>query len=112
MRNEKISGKFIVYVCAVKTDAWKAGASITVEITPSDELEPYIDEVKEFSIKHFGALPHITIGRNELKPGYVRLTKHTEEEYNKIWGQFDSELFRFKTHIWEKEIKDFCYAGK
>ena len=112
MRNKKISGKFIVYVCAVKTDAWEAGASITVEITPSDELEPYIDEVKEFSIKHFGALPHITIGRNELKPGYVRLTKHTEEEYNKIWGQFDSELFRFKTHIWEKKIKDFCYAGK
>ena len=93
-------------------DAWNAGASITVEITPSDELEQYIDEVKEFSLKNFGALPHITIGRNELKPGYVRLTKHTEEEYNKIWGQFDSELFRFKTYIWEKKVKDFCYAGK
>lgn len=93
-------------------DAWNAGASITVEITPSDELEPYIDEVKEFSLKNFGALPHITIGRNELMPGYVRLTKHTEQEYNKIWGQFNSELFRFKTYIWEKKVKDFCYAGK
>ena len=27
-----------------------SGASITVEITPSDELEPYIDEIKEISI--------------------------------------------------------------
>lgn len=92
--------------------AWAAGASITVEITPSDELEPYIDEVKEFSMKHFGALPHITIGRNELVPGFVRLTKHTAEEYEKIWGTFNSEMFRFKTSVWENRVKDFCYAGR
>ena len=92
--------------------AWHKGASITIEITPSDELEPYIDEVKKFSMDNFGALPHITIARNELMPGYVRLTKHSEKEYNQIWSTFDSELFRFKTYIWEKHVNDFCYAGK
>lgn len=92
--------------------AWRAGASITIEITPSDELEEYIDEVKEYSMKHFGALPHITIARNELMPGYVRLTKHSHDEYEKIWSVFDSELFRFKTYTWEKKVRRFCYAGK
>lgn len=93
-------------------NAWKKGASITIEITPSDELEPFIDEIKHFCIKNFGALPHITIGRNELLPGFVRLTRHSEEEYNKIWSTFDSELFRFKTEVWERKISQFCYAGK
>lgn len=92
-------------------DAWRAGASITIEITPSDELEPYIDEIKEFSIKNFGALPHITIARNELKPGYVRLTKHTRDEYNKIWSTFNSGLFELKNSTWERKVKRFCYAG-
>ena len=30
---------------------WSAGASANIEITPSDELIPYIDEVMEFSMK-------------------------------------------------------------
>jgi len=90
--------------------AWKAGASITVEITPSDELEPEIPEIKKFSLEHFGALPHITVARDENR-GYEILTKHTKAEYEKIWGQFDSPLFDFKMSIWGKKIRDFCYAG-
>jgi hypothetical protein len=91
-------------------NAWKTGASITVEITPSDELEPHIPEIKSYSLKTFGALPHITIPRDEIH-GYEMLTKHTPAEYAKIWGQFDSPLFDFKMSIWGKKVKDFCYAG-
>lgn len=42
-----------------------AGVSFTVEITPADELVPYIDEIKEISEKNLGALPHITIARDD-----------------------------------------------
>ncbi|MDR0666889.1 MAG: polysaccharide deacetylase family protein [Campylobacteraceae bacterium] len=91
-------------------NAWKAGVSISVEITPSDELEPEIEEIKRYSMEHFGALPHITVSRDEID-GYKILTKHTFKEYKKIWGQFDSALFDFKMSIWHKKVHDFCYAG-
>ena len=54
---------------------WAAGASANVEITPSDELIPYIDEVKAFSLAHFGALPHLTIARDDRTSGIEYLTR-------------------------------------
>ena len=89
---------------------WDAGISLTVEITPHDELVPEIDEIKKFSMEHFGALPHITVARDENNH-FRRLTKYSEQEYFDIWNQFDSELFRFKSKIWGKRVHDFCYAG-
>lgn len=89
---------------------WDAGISLTVEITPHDELVPEIDEIKKFSMEHFGALPHITVARDENNY-FRRLTKYSEQEYFDIWNQFDSELFRFKSKIWGKRVHDFCYAG-
>lgn len=91
-------------------NARRAGASITVEITPSDELEPEIPEIREYSMQHFGALPHITVARDENN-GYEILTKHTATEYQQIWGQFDSALFDYKMSIWGKPVREFCYAG-
>ena len=88
----------------------KSGASINVEITPSDELEPYIDEIKEYSIKKFGALPHITIGRKDIDD-IPPLTDRTFEDYKKIWGQFESTMFSFKSTIFGVKRNEFCYAG-
>ena len=90
---------------------WDAGASANVEITPSDELIPYIDEVKEFSLKNFGALPHITIARDDRTRGIEILSKLPKDEYYKIWGQFNSEFFNYKTTIFGKRQEEFCYAG-
>lgn len=89
----------------------KSGASFTVEITPSDELEPYIEEIKEISMKKLGALPHITIGRKDLGD-IPALTEHSFEEYIKIWQTFDSELFNYKTKIFGEKRNEFCYAGE
>lgn len=90
---------------------WDAGASANIEITPSDELIPYIEEVKEFSMRHFGALPHLTIARNDNTSQIERLTNLPLEEYNRIWSQFDSDFWKFKTSIFGKKQKKFCYAG-
>jgi hypothetical protein len=99
--------KFVSNVNLMKEN----GVSYTIEITPSDELEPYIDEIKDFSIKTFGALPHITVGRKDTAD-IPPLTKRDFEEYKKIWGQFDSDLFKFKSEIFGTKRKEFCYAGE
>ena len=90
---------------------WKAGASANIEITPSDELIPLIDEIKSFSMKNFGAFPHITIGRDETTAGIDILTKLSKSEYYKIWRQFNSNFFEYKWSIFGKIQERFCYAG-
>lgn len=90
---------------------WDAGASANIEITPSDELIPYIEEIKAYSLKHFGALPHLTIARNDRTKRIEYLTRLTLNEYDRIWGQFDSDFWKFKKSIFGKKQQHFCYAG-
>ena len=90
---------------------WKRGCSASIEITPDDELIPYIEEVKEFSMRHFGALPHLTIARDD-KNGRDYLTSLSIEEYDKIWSQFDSSFWQFKKSIFNVKRTEYCYAGK
>lgn len=91
--------------------AYDAGASITVEMTPSDELIPYIEEVKDFSLRHFGALPHVTIARDDSTRGIERLTSLTREEHDRIWSSFNSGFFDFKNEVFGVRRREFCYAG-
>lgn len=90
---------------------WDAGASANIEITPSDELVPYIEEVIDFSIQNFGALPHLSIARNDNTKGIDYLTKLPMEEYDRIWSRFGSGFWEFKKTIFGKRQKNFCYAG-
>lgn len=89
----------------------EAGCSFTVEMTPYDELEPYTDEIKDTCIKKMGGLCHLTIARNDLDKNISVLSKHSLEDYINIWSQFDSEMLRFKSTIFNKKRKEFCYAG-
>ena len=88
-----------------------AGASFTIEITPSDELVPYIDEVKKISVDRFGALPHITIARDDRTHNINILSKYTFDEYKTIWKTFNSTLFDFKAKLFYVHRNEFCYAG-
>jgi hypothetical protein len=90
---------------------WDAGASANIEITPSDELIPYLDEVKEFSIKHFGALPQLSIARRDNTKDIDYLTDLSIAEYDRIWSSFDSGFWNFKKTIFKEKRKEFCYAG-
>lgn len=90
---------------------WAAGASANIEITPDDSLIPYIDEVKAYSLKHFGALPHLTIARDDRTAGIDYLTNLSQEEYDKTWGQFESGFWQFKKSVFGVRQTDFCYAG-
>ena len=90
---------------------WEAGASACVEITPSDELIPHIDDIKKFSLKNFGALPHITVPRSERTSAIDLLSNLSMEDFCKVWGQFDSVFFDYKASIFGKRQEEFCYAG-
>ncbi len=90
--------------------AWEKGCSASIEITPDDKLIPYIDEVKKFSMEYFGALPHLSIARNDNKK-HDYLTKLSIKEYDRVWSQFNSEFWKFKKTIFNKKRKEFCYAG-
>jgi organic radical activating enzyme len=107
LKKRDLIEKFISNVEKIKN----AGISYTIEITPHDELIPYIDEIKEFSIREFGAWPHITVARNEGTDEIALLTELNREEYSKIWGTFDSEMFRFKLRLFNQKRCEFCYAG-
>lgn len=90
---------------------WDAGASANIELAPSDELIPYIDEIKEFSMKNFGALPQLTILRDDRTSNIDYLTKMSEEDYNKTWSPFCSTFWEFKKTIFGKKQTGYCYAG-
>lgn len=92
--------------------ARNAGASISVEITPSDEMVPYIDEVKKFSMENFGALPQVTIARDDRTNGIDNLTSLPEKEYEQAWSQFDSPFWKYKMTVFGKRQHGFCYAGQ
>lgn len=89
-----------------------AGASISLEITPGDEMVPFIDEMKEVSVKYLGALPHVTVARNEKTAGFEILTKYAEEEYRHIWETFASPMFDLKMKLVSEKRTEFCYAGE
>lgn len=90
-----------------------AGASLTLEVTPYDELLPLVDELNQRAIDELGALPHYTVARDESHKGKLPLlTTMTRDEYKHAWGKFDSPLFDFKFSIFEKPRREFCYAGE
>lgn len=87
------------------------GCSFTIECTPTDELEPYIEELKAFCIDNFGAVCQLTIARNDLTNMKEVLSEKSFSEYCKVWEQFNSTMFAFKKEIFLRKCTEFCYAG-
>ena len=89
-----------------------AGCSFTLELTPSDDAIPYIDDIKQRAIKALGAANHVTIARDEMDDEKLpMMTCLPREEYIKTWGTFNSPLFDYKLKIFGQKRTDFCYAG-
>jgi hypothetical protein len=89
-----------------------SGASFTLELTPSDDDIPFIDEIKRRAIENVGAVNHVTIARDERVDDELPiLTNMNREDYKKTWGVFHSSLFDYKMSIFGKKRREFCYAG-
>lgn len=87
----------------------RRGISVTIELVPEDSIITDISEIKGYCIENFGALPHVTVTRDERYDDNRIYTKLTEREYEKIWGNFDSSMFNFKMKNRSKPGE--CYAG-
>ncbi len=89
-----------------------AGCSFTLELTPSDDAIPYIDEIKQRAIAELGAPNHVTIARDErTKNKLPMLTQLSRQDYIDTWKTFDSALFDYKLTIFGHKRREFCYAG-
>lgn len=89
-----------------------AGVSISLEITPCDEMIPYIEEIKEISLKKAGALPHINVAGNDQTEESRILSSLDKEEYKEIWGQFHSPMFSLKMNLLSQKRNEYCYGGE
>jgi hypothetical protein len=89
----------------------QAGASISVELTPSDEMIPHVDDAIAICRERAGAPCHVTVARDERNPELAILTGRSKAEYQHIWERFDSALFRFKLKVFGEKRREFCYAG-
>lgn len=107
LKKKKLLDRFVENV----KRAWEAGASVNIEVTPSDELIPYLDELKDYSMKNFGALPHLTIARDDRTSSIDYLTHLPMEQYDRIWSQFDSDFWKFKKGIFGVHQSGYCHAG-
>ena len=85
--------------------------SFTLELMPYDELDSYIEDIKEQCIKNLGAYCHLTVGRNDKDISKGLLTKKTREDYEKTWRVFDSDMFDLKMRLYGVKRREFCYAG-
>ena len=88
----------------------KMGASYTIELTADDSYICILDEIKAYSMEKFGALPHITIARDDSKNEMPILTELPMNKYYEIWSTFESALFDVKWNYYGKQIKN-CDAG-
>ncbi len=89
-----------------------AGCSFTLELTPSDDAIPYIDEIKQRAIAELGAPNHVTIARDERTKNKLPMLTHlSRQDYIDTWKTFNSALFDYKLTIFGHKRKDFCYAG-
>ena len=107
LKNKGLMSGFLTNIDKVKNK----GCSFSVEMTPHDELIPYINEIKDFCMEKFGALCHLTVARNTQISSIPILTKLSRDEYIKTWGVFNSPLFDFKMTTFNQKRNEYCYAG-
>ena len=89
----------------------KAGCSISIELTPSDEMIPHIDDAIDLCRQRVGAMCHVSVARDERTSSLSLLTQHPRTEYAEIWNRFQSDLFKFKLKIFGEKRQEYCYAG-
>lgn len=89
----------------------ETGAAFTLELMANDDIENDIDTIKEICIKKLGVVCHATIGRTENRMDKALLSKHSKDEFRKIWSPLNSPMLNFKLDVIGIKRREFCYAG-
>lgn len=88
-----------------------SGCSILVQFNLYDGYLPYLDEIKDFCLCQFGALPHVAATRDEESNTINLHTSLSKEEYYRIGEMYDSPLFRMTMSNFNHPHNEYCYAG-
>ena len=87
-------------------------ASFTVQLNLYDGYLDCLDEIKNFCLENFGALPQIALTR-EQRRGIAVHSSADFETYKSYGAQFDSPMFEFACENFLKSrAENFCYAGE
>ncbi len=86
-------------------------ASFFVQINLCDGYIECLEEIKEYCMHNFGALPQVALTRKEF-PDMDIYTKHSKEEYKKYAKQFDSPMFDMMYDNFKVKRTEYCNAGK
>ena len=87
-------------------------ASFTVQLNLYDGYLDCLDEIKNFSMENFGALPQIALTRAQQR-GIAIHSSADFETYKNYGAQFNSPMFKFACENFLKSrAKNFCYAGE
>lgn len=110
LKNKNLLDTFFKNINYVKQN----GCSFVLQLNLCDEYIPYLEEIKNSSLKNVGALPQIAATRKEdgdqLRKTEL-LTELSNQEYRKIGDTFKSPLFEFTMENFNVKRKEFCYAG-
>ena len=91
-----------------------AGCSYLVQLNLYDGYLPMLGEIKDFSLRHFGALPQMAATRLHKGGVMQDVAYHTAlspDEYVAVGKEFHSPLFDFTIANFKRFHKEFCYAG-
>ena len=90
----------------------KSNASFTVQLNLYDGYLDCLDEIKNYCIENFGALPQVALTRDQRHGMKI----HSSADFNtyKKYGEtFDSPMFKFSCeNFLVNRSKNFCYAGE
>ena len=100
-----------VFVDNVKKVA-ASKASFTVQLNLYDGYLDCLDEIKDFSLKNFGALPQLALTRDQ-RQGMEIYSTADFETYKKYGAKFESPMFDFSCeNFLVNRAKNFCHAGE
>lgn len=87
-------------------------ASFTVQLNLYDGYLDCLDEIKNYCIENFGALPQIALTRDQRRGMNIHSSADFDT-YKKIGSQFDSPMFKFSCeNFLVNRQKYFCRAGE
>lgn len=87
------------------------GCSYLIQMNLYDGYIPYMQEIEQFCLNHFGAKPQVAATRDESCNTFKLYTHHSTSEYKTIGMQMDSPLFEFTMKNFMVRRKEYCYAG-
>ena len=88
----------------------EAGCSFIVKLNLCDAYIDSLEEIKQVCLDNLGVYPVVSITRAEEK-GKYKLYTQDERCFSKSGAQFNSKMFSFTNHYFNKKIRKFCYAG-